>query len=358
MEENDKKANEIYKKFKDESVINDVIDKNFSVTFLKSYIWLVPLSIAIFLCPFPLIYKKSISEFIKNIFDSLIISNAVIFILVLLNSIEKIYIVNDNIIFKNLLNIKKVFDVSKKPRIYSRKNVITSRDTRTGATSTIYEFYIIIQQFDKKLELEIKNTGIKRMEKILSNFKTKEKSKCSEEEWECSASDREREFKKIQKKLSENKRIIGVKNNKKMNINNISTRWILFFFINVVLQIGLFELYISNISNQLSEWFMYGFATLIFSGIFLLAVIVDNAYIKKIRISYPREGTIKINKYLLDYKNINTKIFLIELNKDIATKYSDFILILKGEESEYSINLDLKNTKKFEEFVDNLVIDK
>ena len=76
------------------------------------------------------------------------------------------------------------------------------------------------------------------------------------------------------------------------------------------------------------------------------------------RISFPKEGKIKIDGKVFDYKNSNVFIFIDRhINNSSFTKYDNNLVILNSQKT-YMVNVELLNKKQLNQFIENLIFQK
>lgn len=341
------KSKQIFMNHGEEKVICNIINKNFRFTFTKSDNWAFPLIIS----SSSILVLISLFVFIPIYFRVMLL---LIFLISLLFTIYSFlsnscsfYFDDHYLVLENKLKKKNVIDINKYPRIYIRQRIFDSYN-RVHDRYEIKECYFVyIEQNNNQFIFDMHRCGNDNICKLFDSIETKSKSNCSTEEWNCSSNDRYNIFSNYYIK----QRIIGVKNpTLNMKIPKTSNiPFCLLVFLSIVLAIAIFD----NIIHKLdiTIWLM-----LLYIPIFI-GIITDRSK-HSIKISYPLDGSIQINKYFLDYKNTDVSLKLVAIQRpDINDKFS-YVLNILEQDSSYSIPLDSANEYLIKDFFDNLILAK
>ena len=360
MEFSNKNARKIYEDFGEEKVILDIKNTNLKVKFIKSYISiLIYALIGIALGINIIRIKNGIFAYIAIFFIM------VFFIRGVLSQICKMYFCKTGIILENKLNKRKIIDIEKYPRIYIKYKKYLNYDRDLRRERKTENYILCIEQNENKIELDIKEVGSDKIRRILNNFEMKKREDVTDSQWQESANNKEKTFLKYQKILSEQEKIIGVKDTtQKIIIINNSGKEKRNFIICTVLVVTSFILdYIArNVINvSVNSIFNNFFSTLgVFFCIFdvyFLTKLVENGKDSRLRICYPSDSTIMINKYFLNYKeNVISIGIRFYQDKDSDEKYN-YKLEISGENNSYYIGLKAEDTEQLVAFFDNLIFE-
>ena len=164
--------------------------------------------------------------------------------------------------------------------------------------------------------------------------------------------------------LSKQEKIIGVKDSsQKMRINNDSNIKKRFKICTILVIVAFILDYVVNFVFHVSDAsifknFFMGIGC--FLGVFdffFLVMLIDKGKDKSLKISYPSNESIKINKYLLNYKKNNIMIGIRAIQIPTSFEKYNYMLIIRGENNSYSIELTLQHEKQLGEFIDNLIFE-
>ncbi len=169
---------------------------------------------------------------------------------------------------------------------------------------------------------------------------------------------------KYQKILSEQEKIIGVKDTtQKIIIDNSGNEKRNFIICTVLVATSFILDYIArNVINvSVNSIFNNFFSTLgVFFCIFdvyFLTKLVENGKDSRLRICFPSDSTIMINKYFLNYKeNVISIGIRFYQDKDSDEKYN-YKLEIAGENNIYYIELKVEDTEQLVAFFDNLIFE-
>lgn len=343
-----KQAKEIYQQFGDEKIICGIKNPNLKIKFMMSYIWLFPVCIIL-----GFILNQNMLQILDDSHKVIafieLFSVIGIAILGFLCESYTVYFEDNSLIFKNKLNKKKIIDINKYPRIYIRYRKNYSYDSDNRRYQQREEYDLHIEQNNNIIILDIRIIGGEKVSLLLDSFQMKEESEVSESQWQSSANEKEKKFYSIMKVLNSKKRIIGVRDTSKNMKIKISSL-IIFNFLKIVLiaSICLF-IYLLFIK----EWII---ASYIIAFIFvLIVVLIEEKGSLYIDISYPSKNSIKINKYLLNYKDNNVMIYLVGVQLPKLYQKYNYKLVLSGIEKKYTIDLTGASEEKIEEFISNLI---
>ena len=145
-------------------------------------------------------------------------------------------------------------------------------------------------------------------------------------------------------------KIIDVKDtNQKTNV--VVGLTLIYYFLCVSFVISLF------LTNYflIKQKYMY----VLFSGSMLLLILVALGREKQVlflKVSYPRDGIIRINSYDLDYKKNDVKIYLVAIQKGMH-QYDYKLNISNDDDLIYSAPINYVRQKKILKFIDNLIFD-
>lgn len=298
---------------------------------------------------------------------SLIIIFFILFIVFFCSQKCKISFEYNSIIIKNWLNIRTIINVKNNPRMFIKHRIVkinNQHHTNHINGRIVHLYNLHIQQNDKDIVIYLNYFGNDNLKRFLDNIETKEISEISMEENEKSLSQTEKTFLQIKKLLQNQKRIIGIKDlSQKIKIDNTykNKRNTMICFIMAII------FYV--IDYILHEWFyidsngFFGEVFLTIASFCSLGVllgitrIIDTAVESNIKISYPSDECIKINKINLNYKKNDIMIYIEkEQNTNSLEKYI-YRLIIKEENDFYSFYLNLKQKDKIEAFINNVIFE-
>lgn len=359
MKSNNKKEKEIYRQFYKEKVISGIKDANLEIKFIKSYLWVIPLLIIVF--NFGMLQILPKSE--KIIAYTIVIMGAILSVIGFLSQCCKLYFDNNNLILINKLNKKIVIDISRYPRIYIRNRIYRGYDSDTGYYETTYE-YLHIEQNDKEIVLDIVKVGRDKIKLLLNNIETKERQEVTTSQWQNSSTEKEKTFSNYIEFLNKQEKIIGVKDtSQKIKLNNnveekkrlkICTILVMIAFALDCLLNFIFQ--IKNTSILKNFFMTVGVFLSIFDFYFLIMVI-EKGKDNFLKISYNSNGSIRINKYLLDYKKNNIMINIRATLASTTNEKYNYELIIQGEKKSYTIELAMQHEKSIGELIDNLIFE-
>ena len=275
-------------------------------------------------------------------------------IVLILNQCCKIYIKDNNLIWKNKLNIKKIIDLNKKPRIYMRQKIVNVYRHDKSRGYTQYEqredYYIYIEQNDTMMQFRTDVLNIEKSRILIDAFITKDRNECTQDKWNESVAYVEKNMFELKTLLNEHGKIIGVKDkNKKIIIRKNGKR--VSFYLLILSLIALLCIEVSFI--KLEEYF---------SSILILVVIIINIgaiFVKsatnRIKILCKKD-MIKIDKYKLNYKENNIRLDIEIIQTPFFNKKYYYKLIIIGEKDRYVVQLGNIKVKKMQDFIDNLIL--
>lgn len=353
------KIEEIYQQFNGEKVISGIKDNSLEIKFIKLYRWIIPLLILFAI----IVSINIIPDTIKIIAYIIAFVCPILSILDFLNQSYKLYFYDNNIILENKLNKQTIIDVNRYPRIYIKKQ---EHLRVTEYSDWIeYTYFLHIEQDDNDIVFNMHGTKSTVIEFILNNIETKEKQDITESQWEESSSKKEATLFKYIKFLDKQEKIIGVKDSsKKMEIIRDS-KWkkkikicTILLFMTFVIESLITTMFptMKQIDRYTLQNLLAGaIAFMFFADFLFLFQLVENRPNDPIKISYPSNESIKINRYLLNYKENNIMIN-IEAAKTVkvSEKY-EYTLIINGEQNSYKIKLNMINEEQLKEFIDNLI---
>ena len=93
-----------------------------------------------------------------------------------------------------------------------------------------------------------------------------------------------------------------------------------------------------------------------FDFIFLM-MLVDKGSNNSLKISYPSNDTIKINKYLLNYKTNDIMIDIKAIQDSSSPEKYRYMLIIYEQDYTHSIELTLQYENKLGDFINNLIFE-
>lgn len=328
-----------------EKIIYGIEDDNVKIKYMDSYIWLIPLGITVGIS---LQLFGWLPDFEKAIYPILRVVFAIITIYSFLSNIIEISFRDNCLIYKNKLGKRKVFDISRYPRIY----------TRSGYCSTVRDHAIVgevpdeineklyIEQDNIKISISLGSFPTRKLASLIYNLKLKEKEDCRNGEWDCSYSPREKTFLECINFLEKQGKIIGVKNaNLKMRIKN-APMLALFYIVCISIFVFLFQAILS--AGEFALWLLTLYPVAIIT-------IMYKTYISFIRISYPSNETIKINRKIINYKKADYIITIKPyITKGFHHKYT-YILFIESDTDFFEIELDYCKESEISDFINNLI---
>lgn len=342
-----KSTRQICLDFSHGKIITRVKNPNLEITLIKSnkLSFIVTLMV-IFISIFKLFAVLNESE--KSIAVVLFLILIGLFIYSVL-TFNRTRISGNKLIVQNMLRTEKVIDLDMYPRIYSK---YTKRESYKDNLNMIEYYDLYIEQNDTIIKLNMLLVSTKNLNLFIDNFEFKDREEITEDEWILkSSNDREKSYFSYMNFLNKREKIIGIKDTSKVfNIKKDSS--IHFYFLSCVL-IGLIilALYLFFVKSFL----MAGFITLL---VFILLVVLkeekSNLFIN---ISFPSDGIIRLNNYILDFKN-NDITFYIKAIEELSSfeKYK-YLLIISGKVRTYSIDLNNSQEQEIGAFFDNLIFE-
>ena len=348
MNQTDKRIEEIYKKYGSEKIICDINDKSLKIRFVKSYVWIFPLIMAL-----GCLFNYAI---VFNLFG---ITGYVFFLGITFLTIRTfldcwytLYFKDNYLILENKLKKKKIINISNFPRIYIRYRESYQSSYNNTTSKKIEQYNLHIKQNDVDITLDIVKIGSKKISALLENLQYKEDSEVNESQCQSSLDERENDFLILKKDLNRKGKIVGIKDtNKKMKIAVNSC--ILYNFLVIVFIASIFLL----ISLLLAKEFMLAG----FIGAFVLVMLFVLKQEKEalfINISYPNENIIEVNKNRLNFKDnvIKISIDVDEIFLPTANGYN-YCMFLHENERFHIIHLYYAKQEKIKEFLDNLIFE-
>lgn len=350
----DKQAKEIYQQYNNEKIICGIKNHTLEIKFIKHYIWFLPLFILLgFSSNLRVLQILTDSESIIIYIIALFFF--VLSIFVVLSQSYKLYFDNNNLILRNKLNKRIVIDINRYPRIYIRHQIYNSYNHVSEHYRKTHRYDLHIEQDNNDIVLDISTIGSKKIKLLLDNFETKERQDITDSQWQESSNEKEKTFSNYISFLSKQEKIIGVKNSNNMKIINNSNLMSKFIICTLIIIISF---YLSTItSTDLSNFFLTISAFGFLFDLFVLISLVEKGTDSYLKISYPSEGTIKINKYLLNYKKNNIMISIRPIQKPTSFEKYNYMLIINGKNHSYSIDLTLQQEKQLGDFIDNLIFE-
>lgn len=276
-------------------------------------------------------------------------------IVLILNQCCKIYIKDNNLIWKNKLNIKKIIDLNKKPRIYMRQKMVNVYRHDKSRGYTQYEqredYYIYVEQKDIKLQFRTDVLNIEKSRLLIDAFVMKDRNECTKGEWNESVSYVEKNMFELKTLLNEYGKIIGVKDkNKKIIIRKNGKR--VSFYLLILSLIALLCLEVPLI--KLEEYFS---SILLLVGIIInIGAILVKSATNKIKILC-KEDMIKIDKYKLNYRENNIRLDIEIIQTPFFNEKYYYKLIIIGEKDKYVVQLGNVKVEKIRDFIDNLILE-
>lgn len=257
---------------------------------------------------------------------------------------------NNNLILENKLKKKKIIDISKYPRIYIRYKESYSLDRNIQW----YELHIEQNNIDIVLDIDFFN--VTKIESFLDNLQTKELDEVSETEWELSENDKEKTFSSYMKFLNTKGKIVGVKD------TTISTTLKRNFgkpILYLLCLLFVFIAYWAIISfPDAHKYREYTVPVLLIALDLIIAFgIVKQYEYSAIRISYPSENLIRINRYLLDYKNSDIRLDIKGSRTPQTYEKYEYTMLILGLNRKCSISLNGINERRLSVLFDNLIFD-
>lgn len=350
MDSTNRKAKKIFDQFNNEKIICGINKQNFKIMFVKSYIWVYPLFFVFGLIlnsPAIVILNHNERITVFSILLGLISLSIILFI----SQFYTLYFEDNKIIFKNPLYRRKIFDISKYPRIYIRYRKSILYDGSYKSSQKHIKYVLYIKQNEKVMALNIRTVGSDRITYFLDSIQMKGEFEVDESQWKSSESESEKELSSLMEILNTRKKIIGVKNaNNNMRIQTGSC--IVLNFLKVVL-VGsiILSIFLLIIKEILIASYIIAFTLVI------TYVLKQEQNSVTLKISYPSKNTLKIGKYLFDYKNDDIMLYLFcDENPQSNQKY-DYKLIFYRTDDNYTIDLTGEKPEKIERFINNLILD-
>lgn len=148
------------------------------------------------------------------------------------------------------------------------------------------------------------------------------------------------------------KRIIGIRDTS-MSMTIAVGLGVIFYFLYCVL--------VGCIALTIHFLLMENFIAVTFIGAFVILLTITLTQEKKelfLRISYPREGIIRVNLEDLDYKNNDTRILFVGIQSPInISKYDYFLQILQKGNTVYSARINYVRQNKIRKFINNIIFE-
>jgi len=342
---------EIYNKLGSEKIIVGIKDSNVKVKFMTTFIWAIPLVVTLGILLNLVNFYKILTETQMLIVLSIFIVAIISTITILGTQVFKLYIKDNFIIVENYFKMKKYIDINKYPRIYIRQHIYENyRDNNTGIFErgpiTIEKYYLYLEQNKTLIKLDTNTNGVKE---LLDSLILKDRTECTQQEWNFSVSNREQKMSEYMKYLKQG-RIIGVKDKNKNVIISKKQTTLCYILTIVLILLIVFEIFL------LSEK-AYGASIFILFGIILdIGALIVKINSNKIKISYI-DDCIKINKYKLNYKENNIKLELIAMQLPVSKEKYEYSLQILGQKNKYTLSLGKAKENEIGEFIDNLILE-
>lgn len=340
------KTEKIYRQFGDEKVVVGVKNPDLKITLInpRALIFLIFIVLIFFL---NFRYIKILNSSTRNIIFIVASIVLVLAILKFLNGSYKIYYEDNNLIFENKLGKKNIFDISKYPRVYISYKIYTTYKQRLELYKEVEVYRLHIEQKDNNIGL---NLDSKKIRMLLDNLETKEKYEVDENIWNLSVNDREKTFFDYMDFLKGKQKIIGIKDtSKSMKISkDISIVFKFLICVFIVCSICVINLMIKG-----DFYIAILLALLLPVLLFVLKEERKEIYLK---ISYPSENSIKIDKREFYLKN-NIMIDLKATQNPKSGKKYDYTLKIFDKINIYKINLNNAKTEEICEIIDNLIFE-
>ena len=333
------KAEEIYRQFGEEKIVTGVKNPDFKITLIntRAFILVILFVLIIF-------QNSSDFEIVTIIFASVYL---VLFIFSFLNKSYKVYYRYNYLVFENKLGNRKIFDISKYPRIYIRYKLIESNWSRgyfTRKQKIRNRFYLYLEQNDTNVVLKVKNRKVRQ---ILNNLEFKEKYEVNKEIWNMSVNKREKIFVDYMNFLNSKQKIIGIKDTSKNIKISKSISIILKFLICVFIGCAITVIYL--IIKRI--YFIAILISLLL--LVLLFVLKEERKETYLEISYPSENIIKVDRRNFYLEN-GVMIYLKGKEKLRSIKKYEYILKISDGIKEYTININNAKEEEIVAIIDNL----
>lgn len=346
----------IYKEFGSEKVITGIKNTNITIKYRNPYLGMIA-PFVLMVMAFNLLIPMKIMGFSGIVTNSILGLVMLLALFIFLSQSYTIYFENDRILLKNKLNKEKILDLTKYPRIYMKYEETDTYDSSNEYSYTSKDYHLCLQQNNTNIILNIEFLGSKKLATFLHNLQMKNKEEVTLEQWQSSASNEEETFFHYFDFLAKQERIVGIKypklNFKIMNNDNLKLK-VLICSLLAIISFGISYLIKNNL--DLAKVFVTISVFLIVADLFLITQIAEkwkNLYLK---ISYPSNSTIKINRQVFDYKE-NDIMISIEtyVDRKSNNKHNYRLLISSNGRILSSINLNLKQEKELGNFINNLI---
>jgi len=342
----------IYHRFGDEKVVVGIKNEDLTI----KYISIGFIIVLIILASFTVV---SFFAFLYNIMPKITLISGIFgiicFIVTWFIAHKKIYFEDDKIILVNKFKKITTIDVKKYPRIYLKHIVSNYYDENYGMR-TVSKYVFYIEQNDKNIILDIDEIGLKEINIFLDNLIMKEKNDITQEQWEASNTQKEKNMAFYMEFLDKQKKIIGVKNisNNIVVVNGIDSKSSFIICTLIMVVCGLLTVIMSETVTKiilpiLCVLFMY--------DVFFFINILERWKNYYFKVSYPSKGMIKINNYILDYETTDISLKIIRENSTTASSKYKYRLLIVSNYYNYYINLNMKQEDIIYELIDNLIFE-
>lgn len=225
-------------------------------------------------------------------------------------------------------------------------------------TSKYYNLYL--QQNDTNIVFDIELLGSEKLSILLDNLQMQNKKDVTLEQWQSSATEKEKVFSDYFSFLDKQKRVTGVKNPnlnlKIMNNDNLKLKLLVCFLLTIISFLISYFLGLVLNNLDLSNVFLTICAFLMLVDLYFVIQIAENWKNLYLKVSYPSNSTFKINKQAFDYK----KDYIV-LSIDTYTnfkskeKHNYRLIISCNGHPHSSFNLNLNPEKQLGNFIYNLI---
>lgn len=163
------------------------------------------------------------------------------------------------------------------------------------------------------------------------------------------------ELSKLAEILNTKGKIIGVKDGvEDFTIKNYGINSVMLFFISFTIFIIVNYLYIEKkLNDNVILYYIYGFSLF---GSFLSFVMLISEK-RKIKVRFYKDGKIQINRFLINYKNVDTKLELTKNNSTMASGVRVYYLYIIGEKNTYKIELKRRSVEGIEKLINSLIFE-
>lgn len=351
--------NEIYMKFGNEKVITGFNDTNIVIKYTNPYLGII-IPLALVIMGLNLLVPMKIMKFPEITINILFILLMLLSLFVFLGQSYTLYFKDNTILLKNKLNKKKVLEIARYPRIYMRYKEMDSYDSTNMRSYTSKYYNLCLQQNDVNIVFDIELLGSKKLSILLNNLQMKNREDVTLEQWQSSATVKEKTFSDYFHFLDKQKRITGVKdsnlNLKIMNNKNLKLKLLICFLFTIIS--FLISYFLGCVINNLdlSNIFLTISAFLMLADLFFIIQIAEKWKSLSLKVSYPTNSTFKINNQIFDYKK-NDIMLCIETYTDFKSKdkHNYRLVVLCNGHTYFSIDLNLRQEKQLGDFIYNLI---